>query len=199
MPPPLAGYPVEKELSLEDMAMPEPRILYAQKQQEDYLFGVDTGMLYGGFRHRRPPWAAWNRGRLPSTDTWTFPQAHPLQVTWLSHEPWILNEQEGTAVSGRKTLRVTCSGSWSFQTEDGLVSHDLTPLYVLRILTEPDMRHTVQSEISWSCQTPFPTKYWAGKRGDSPRSAGWGRYPLGSRSPAPMSWKTPFISAATPG
>lgn len=151
----MAGYPVEKELSLEDMAMPEPRILYAQKQQEAYLFGVDTGMLYGasvtGVRR-----GLLEQRTLTVTDTWTFPQAHPLQVTWLSHEPWILNEQEGTAVSGRKTLRVTCSGSWSFQTEDGLVSHDLTPLYVLRILTEPDMRHTVQSEISWSAKRLSP-------------------------------------------
>lgn len=150
-----AAYPIVEELRLEDMAMPEAKVLYHRQESDRYTFAVDTGMLFGenitGIRS-----GCLEQGSLVLEDDWSFEEAHPLMVTFLSYKPWEINRIEGTAVSGRKKLKVTSRGDWQFQTEDGMVDYKLTPVYVLRVLVEAATEHSVRSEICWNRRTLSP-------------------------------------------
>ena len=43
----MAAYPIEEELTMEDMEIPEAKVLYADEKQGTYEFAVETGMLFG--------------------------------------------------------------------------------------------------------------------------------------------------------
>ncbi|HBI72303.1 MAG TPA: hypothetical protein DEG06_09930 [Lachnospiraceae bacterium] len=64
---------------------PEAKILYAKKSEKGYQFRADTGMLYGdniiGIRKGE---LDTEKSRLEIMDEWTFPEEHPLMITYIS-------------------------------------------------------------------------------------------------------------------
>lgn len=151
----MAAYPIEEELTMEDMEIPEAKVLYADEKQGTYEFAVETGMLFGA------EISGVRRGRLEERylsleDSWSFPESHPLTVTYLSYHPWRVEPDHRTAVSGRMTLCVSGEGKWEFQTEDGMVDSASQPVYVLQISSAPAVKHRICSEITWTHPVPSP-------------------------------------------
>lgn len=152
-----AAFPITEILSLEDMKIPEAKVVYTKKNEIGYEFEVETGMLFGeGITGTR-------RGLLKNrtltlVDSWTFPQEEELMITFISYYPWNLNQEAGRAVSGRMTLQVSTEGIWNFATEEGMSDSEGKVVHILRIYTEKGMVHKVKTEISWTETKPSPQK-----------------------------------------
>ncbi len=143
-----AGNPITESLTVEDMAMPEAKVLLHEMTDSGYRFAVETGMLFGdGIQGVRSGEISGNILRLK--DSWTFPKEHPLMVTFLSYAPWSLSEDGKTALSGRMTLTVDSRTAFRFEKEEGMVDFDCTPVYILRILTSAAREQQVETAISW--------------------------------------------------
>lgn len=151
----MAAYPIEEELTLEDMAMPEAKVLYHEINGDGYAFAVDTGMLFGenisGVRK-----GCLSDRRLELEDHWTFPEEHPLMVTFLSYEPWEIAKDGLSATSGRKTLRVKAEGNWQLCIEKGMVDYQSTPVYIMRIMSEAATEHEIHSTLTWEAAEMSP-------------------------------------------
>lgn len=143
-----AAFPIREELCREDMEIPEARVLYAQKSEEVYDFAVETGMLYGtgisGIRQ-----GLLDRDCLCLTDCWSFEEKQPLMITFVSYKPWICSRAENRAVSGRLTIDVESEGAWYFETEEGMTDYSMTPVYIMRIRSEPSENHLIRSVLNW--------------------------------------------------
>ena len=152
-----AAFPITEILSLEDMKIPEAKVVYTKKNEIGYEFEVETGMLFGeGITGTR-------RGLLKNraltlVDSWTFPQEEELMITFISYHPWNLDQEAGRAVSGRMMLRVNTEGIWNFATEEGMSDSEGKAVHILRIYTEKGMVHKVKTEISWTETKPSPQK-----------------------------------------
>lgn len=144
-----AAYPITEALTLEDMAIPEAKVLSHEVTKDGYAFSVETGMLFGegilGIREGKL-----TQRRLELTDRWEFPEAHPLAVNFLSYEPWVTAEDGQSAVSGRKTLRIKSEQPFLLETEEGMVDSDEAPMYVLRIRAESAETQTVETLLTWT-------------------------------------------------
>lgn len=143
-----AAHPITENLTIEDMAVPEAKVLYHEVLEDGYAFGVETGMLFGknikGIR----------KGRLSGhnlylTDDWSFEEPHPLQVTFLAYHPWEINEDGKSAVSGIMTLLVQAGEEIRFETEDGMIDSLERDVYVLRVQTPAALSHTINSRLTW--------------------------------------------------
>lgn len=155
----LAAYPITEELTIEDMATPEAKILYHQVTEEGYKYAMETGMLFGeGISGVREGELAGRTLRL--TDTWSFKDSHPLQVNFLSYHPWKIVEDGKTACSGRMTLRATSLADARFEMEE-VVDYKLAPVYILRILTKSADMQKVETVITWTAASL------------SPKNSGW--------------------------
>lgn len=143
-----AAHPLTKELTREDMAIPEARILANGEEKEGYRFVVDTGKLFGenisGIRE-----GYLGRCSLCLKDRWTFPEEHPLLVTYLSYSPWKCEKLKGKAESGRMTICVDSRQPWEFETEDGMTDYNGREVYILRIRTSSATDQEVVSLITW--------------------------------------------------
>lgn len=144
----MAGYPITEELTIEDMAVPEAKVLYHEMTEDGYRFGVETGMLFGegisGIRQ-----GTLSGRSLCLTDSWQFPEAHPLMVTFLSYSPWEIREEGREAVSGRMTLRAASLADARFEQEEGMVDNQCRPVHILRVMTEAAKEQKVETEVSW--------------------------------------------------
>ncbi len=143
-----AAYPITENLTIEDMAVPEAKILYHRVSEEGYAFGVETGMLFGenikGTREGRLSGQC-----LDLTDDWQFAEPHPLQVTFMAYHPWEIREDEKRAVSGIMTLSVFAGEEIRFETEEGITDGQGRDVYVLRMKTRAALSHTVTSRLTW--------------------------------------------------
>lgn len=149
-----AAFPITENLTIEDMAIPEAKVLYHEVTEQGYRFAVETGMLFGGdINGCRSGKLAKNK--LSLVDKWSFPEEHPLQITFLSYHPWEIRESGRLAVSGRMTLTVqaehedTENYRLTFETEDGMVDGQEKAVYVLRIKAAAALSHTIESCITW--------------------------------------------------
>lgn len=150
-----AAFPIEQELTREEMEIPEAKVLYHRMEEGGYSFGVETGMLFGSriFGVRE---GMLKDNRFQLTDRWEFPEPHVLAVTYLSYQPWKVDQEAGKAVSGRMELSVKAEENWKFVTETGMVDYEMKPVYVLRILTEAKSCHQVESTLIWARKEPSP-------------------------------------------
>lgn len=143
-----AAYPITENLTIEDMAVPEAKVLYHKVLEKGYAFGVETGMLFGenikGTREGRLL-----EQSLELTDDWRFAGPHPLQVTFLSYYPWEIREDGKTARSGIMTLSAKSEDEISFETEDGITDGQERKAYVLRIKTQAAVSHTITTRLTW--------------------------------------------------
>lgn len=150
-----AAFPIEKELSLEELKVPEANIIYREMREGSYHFGVETGKLFGediwGSRE-----GVMDKCSLTLTDQWTFQEDHPLMITYLSYHPWNVEQSQGRACSGSLSLVVDTEDTWEFKTEEGMSDYAGVPVYVLRICTEPRIKHKIQSLLSWSKKEFLP-------------------------------------------
>jgi hypothetical protein len=92
-----AAYNLEQTLTKEDMWIPEAKILCTKETRDGYQFSVETGMLYGpnikGIRSGR---LKLNETVLMLQDEWCFEEEHPLLITYLSYDPWMIREKLAT-------------------------------------------------------------------------------------------------------
>ncbi len=143
-----AAYPITENLTLEDMSMPEAKVLKHIVTEQGYQFAVETGMLFGkgisGIRE-----GELFENRLCLTDTWKFPDQHALMITFLSYEKWNVEKDKNRAFSGRKTLTVSSQQPIHFE-EEGCIDYNQRPIYVLRVITEKACEQCVQTTLSWS-------------------------------------------------
>lgn len=143
-----AAFPITEELTIEDMAVPEARVLYHEVLQDSYAFGVETGMLFGegikGIREGRL-----GRQSLELTDSWQFDKPHPLQVTYLSYHPWNIKRDGQLAESGIMTLAVQTEEDVWFETESGMTDGQGRDVYILRIGTDEAASHRILSCLTW--------------------------------------------------
>lgn len=143
-----AAFPITEELTIEDMAIPEAKILYHDVLKDGYAFGVETGMLFGegikGIRQGRL-----GRQSLKLTDCWQFAEPHPLQVTFLSYHPWNVREDGRLAESGIMTLSVRTEEETWFETESGLTDGQGRAVHILRVRIHEAASHTILSCLTW--------------------------------------------------
>lgn len=143
-----AAFPIKEELRIEDMEIPEARVLYSEKRGEDYAFAVETGMLYGtGISGVRK--GTMDRNCLILLDCWSFEEEQPLMVTYVSYQPWFSNRMERHAVSGRLSINVEADGDWDFETEEGMADYAMTPVHILRIRMKASREHIIRSTLQW--------------------------------------------------
>ena len=146
-----AAYPITEELTIEDMATPEAKVLSHQVTEDGYHFCVETGMLFGdGIRGTREGELAGRSLRL--LDTWQFPEAHPLMVTFISYTPWEICSEVHKAVSGRMTLTVNSLEPAHFEQEEGMVDYDNRPVYILRLIVQAAGEQSVESILTWTAR-----------------------------------------------
>ena len=146
-----AAYPITEELTVEDMATPEAKVLYHERTAEGYRFGVETGMLFGeGIRGTREGELAGRSLRL--TDSWQFPEAHSLMASFLSYRPWSIAEDGRKAVSGRMTLTADSLAPAHFEQEEGAVDFAGTPIYILRVVAEEAKEQRIETLITWTAR-----------------------------------------------
>ncbi len=147
-----AAYPITEELTIADMATPEAKVLSHQTTERGYRFRVETGMLFGkdirGIRS-----GALEGRSLKLTDSWQFPEAHPLTVTFLSYTPWEIAADGQKAVSGRMTLTVHSQEPAHFELEEGMVDFQGQNVYILRLITEADIEQCVESLLTWTARS----------------------------------------------
>lgn len=146
-----AAYPITEELTIEDMATPEAKVLLHQMTEEGYRFAVETGMLFGdgicGIRE-----GELTDRRLHIADSWQFPQAHSLMVTFLSYYPWEILTEGQKAVSGRMTLTVQSLEPARFEQEEGMVDFSGKPVYILRLIAHEAEEQKVESILTWTAR-----------------------------------------------
>src|SRR5699024_11060870 len=87
---------------------------------------------------------------LKLTDSWQFPEAHPLTVTFLSYSPWEIAADGQKAVSGRMTLTVHSQEPAHFELEEGMVDFQGQNVYILRVITEAAVKQQVESFLTWT-------------------------------------------------
>lgn len=152
-----AAFPITRELALKDMETPEAKLVYTKRSENGYEFETETGMLFGegitGIRR-----GCLKDRRLTLVDQWEFSQEEELLITFLSYHPWKLCKREAKAISGRMTLQISMKGIWRFETEEGMSDSEGKAVYILRIHTEKERRHEVNTEISWTTAKPSPQK-----------------------------------------
>lgn len=143
-----AAYPITEELTAEDMAMPEAKVLSHGVTGNGYEFCVETGMLFGeGVRGIRQ--GCLQRRKLKLQDEWKFETPQSLMITFLSYAPWEVSGETGKANSGRMLLCVETESSYHFEIEEGMVDCKGRKVYILRILTEKKSQVTVKSCFTW--------------------------------------------------
>lgn len=143
-----AAYPITKDLTIEDMAAPEAKVLYHTVLEDGYAFGVETGMLFGeNIKGTRE--GILSGESLMLTDSWSFADPHPLQVTFAAYHPWKIREDGKAAVSGIMTLLVQGEEERWFETEDGMVDGQERSVFILRIKTRAAISHTIISRLTW--------------------------------------------------
>lgn len=143
-----AAFPITEELTIEDMAVPEAKILSHEATTEGYSFCVETGMLFGpdvqGTRE-----GSLKENLLKLTDRWQFGEDHPLTVNFLSYDPWRIQEDGKEAASGRMTLEVKSAQPARFELEEGMIDHHGREIHVLRIQAEAAKTQEVVSRLTW--------------------------------------------------
>lgn len=153
-----AAFPIEQILKIEDMETAEARVVEAGIADGGYHFAVETGMLYGsGISGVREGFMNPHKGMLDLDDRWTFPDSHPLLITYLSYCPWTTDRPGGTAVSGRLSITVETDGEWNFKTEEGMADFEGRPVYVLRIHVASAFHHEVKSRLFWTVKEMSPS------------------------------------------
>ena len=143
-----AAYPITEELTIDDMKIPEARILFHEVTEDAYIFGVETGILFGNSIEGR------REGKLKENslllkDVWKFPEARSLNVNFISYHPWEIKEDGKKINSGNMTLVVDSSSPAWFEVENGMVDHAGKSVYLVRIRTEKAVEQKVESCIVW--------------------------------------------------
>jgi len=144
-----AAYNLDQTLTKEDMRIPEAKILYTEETQDGYQFSVETGMLYGpnikGFRTGtlKPKEAI-----LRLQDEWCFEEQHPLLITYLSYDPWVI--KENIATTKLFNINFVSKEKMMFEVEENMVDWNEKPVFVLHVVVESAKCHEVISTIQWN-------------------------------------------------
>lgn len=144
-----AAYNLDQTLTKEDMRIPEAKILYTKETQDGYQFSVETGMLYGpNIKGIRTGTLKPKEAILRLQDEWCFEEIHPLLITYLSYDPWLI--KENIATTKLFNINFVSKEKMMFEVEENMVDWNEKPVFVLHVVVESAKCHEVISTIQWN-------------------------------------------------